>query len=182
MSAKGGASPEKMVRPLMELASLVDLEDVRLRRCRAEMHSEPEGSLLYSISHATHWSLNKERDQLTVEICYSLHSHEESETDHELVSVEVTFALAYRLKSPFLDDECSLFARINAVHNSWPYLREFLQSMTARMSVPVLTIGSFSVASVLARDAPPTPKVEATRPPAKRATSTKRKTAARKIT
>jgi hypothetical protein len=57
-------------------------------------------------------------------------------------TIKATFELEYVVAegSAVSKDALDLFARINGVYNSWPYWREFVQSMTARMQVPTLTV------------------------------------------
>jgi hypothetical protein len=62
--------------------------------------------------------------------------------------IEGTFELLYSLPSNFRPkpEELGAFSRTNAMFNSWPYWREFVQSTVARMCLPPLTIPLFRVA------------------------------------
>lgn len=66
----------------------------------------------------------------------------DEEVLHELLLVEASFNLSYQLKN--MDnislDDLSVFARINALHNAWPYWREFVQNMTMRMGIQPITL------------------------------------------
>ena len=61
------------------------------------------------------------------------------------VSVKATFELRYSLPKELKVSHAQLntFARINSVFNAWPYWREFVQSMVARMNLPTLTLPVF---------------------------------------
>ena len=40
----------------------------------------------------------------------------------------------------YLADDFEYFLTINPISNAWPYWREFVQSMSARMGFPALTV------------------------------------------
>ena len=56
------------------------------------------------------------------------------------LKVSATFCLIFRtddkIEKPFFD----IFKKINLPLNSWPYFREFVQSITQRMNIPPLTL------------------------------------------
>ena len=62
-----------------------------------------------------------------------------------VVSIKAAFELRYSLPKELKVSHAQLntFARINSVFNAWPYWREFVQSMVARMNLPTLTLPVF---------------------------------------
>lgn len=62
-----------------------------------------------------------------------------------VVSVKAGFELKYRLPEGFSASRSQLntFARTNGTFNAWPYWREFIQNMFARMDLPPLTLPLF---------------------------------------
>lgn len=65
--------------------------------------------------------------------------------DNTIVSIDAGFALSYSLPPEFVASrrDLDMFAQINSVFNVWPYWREFIQSMTARMHLPPLVLPVF---------------------------------------
>jgi hypothetical protein len=64
-----------------------------------------------------------------------------AEADRALAEVTCEFALDYEVSDEALleslrDEDFNAFARITGMYNAWPYLREFLQSITSRMPLP----------------------------------------------
>ena len=59
-----------------------------------------------------------------------------------VVSVSAAFEIKYSLPKELRASQKQLntFARINSVFNAWPYWREFVQNMVARMNLPTLTL------------------------------------------
>lgn len=62
-----------------------------------------------------------------------------------VVSVKAAFELRYRLPKELKasQEQLNTFARINSVFNAWPYWREFVQNMVARMNLPTVTLPMF---------------------------------------
>lgn len=59
--------------------------------------------------------------------------------------ITATFLLAYKVSSlrGLKKENYEAFAESNGVYNAWPYWREYVQSMIARMNLPPLTIPVF---------------------------------------
>ncbi|MBN2216466.1 MAG: hypothetical protein JW719_03725 [Pirellulales bacterium] len=58
------------------------------------------------------------------------------------IRVEASYGLIYRITSlkDFTQDHRVGFAQVIGLNNAWPYWREFVQSCTARMGLPPLTL------------------------------------------
>ena len=63
------------------------------------------------------------------------------------VYVKAGFELRYRLPegSSASRSELNRFAQVNGTFNAWPYWREFIQNMFARMDLPPLTLPLFRI-------------------------------------
>lgn len=57
-----------------------------------------------------------------------------------VIKISVNFCLIFFTSSPFEKEFFEIFKNINLPMNSWPYFREFVQSMTQRMNLPPITI------------------------------------------
>lgn len=70
---------------------------------------------------------------------------ESSEVSHAELNVQ--FELEYRVPSDFKPtrSEISAFARVNGVFNAWPYFREFVQSTSQKMDLPVIILPVYRV-------------------------------------
>lgn len=55
----------------------------------------------------------------------------------------VTFGVFFSSKEPMTNRVFEIFEGVNLPLNTWPFLREFVQSMTARMNWPSLTLPSY---------------------------------------
>lgn len=62
-----------------------------------------------------------------------------------VVSVKAVFELRYRLPKELKvsQEQLNTFAKINSMFNAWPYWREFVQNMVARMNLPPVTLPMF---------------------------------------
>jgi hypothetical protein len=61
------------------------------------------------------------------------------------VVIQATFLVSYAIEKPqeFSASHYQAFARINGIYNTWPYWREYVQSVTGRMGLPPLTLPVF---------------------------------------
>lgn len=57
-----------------------------------------------------------------------------------LMNINVVFCLVFRSHGDIGKDFFEVFKVVNLPLNSWPYLREFVQSMIQRMNLPHLTL------------------------------------------
>ena len=69
----------------------------------------------------------------------------EKDAKDAVVSLSAAFEIEYSLPKELRASQKQLntFARINGVFNAWPYWREFVQNMVARMNLPTITLPVF---------------------------------------
>jgi hypothetical protein len=67
--------------------------------------------------------------------------------DKLVMKIEASFCTSYAYQAPAVPDDFEVgsddleyFFRINPISHAWPYWREFVQSMSARMGFPALTV------------------------------------------
>lgn len=84
---------------------------------------------------------DKKQGTIRVRPHFTLDTRYEDE-DEEVLHIEATFQLDYRLPSfaGLRKVNVEAFGELNGVFNVWPYWREFVQSTTVRMGLPPLTI------------------------------------------
>ena len=115
---------------------------------RVDISASPRGSL----EHAT---------ELRVLTKYSAEARR-SPNSAAVIAVEATFELLYQIPAELKPTKAEIraFAHTNAMLNSFPYWREYVQSSVARMGLPPLVLPLFRIA-----------------PPAQRRTVARRKVA-----
>jgi hypothetical protein len=83
-------------------------------------------------------------DFFVVEVSFEYTAWDSSEPSERLFLVNCTFEVAYRIRDGYVptEEERSSFSRGTAVFNCWPYAREFLRDITARLGhqTPVLPL------------------------------------------
>lgn len=60
--------------------------------------------------------------------------------DLEFLNISVTYGLILGSKEEFTKDFFDIYEKTSLPINVWPFVREFVNSMTARMNVPPLTL------------------------------------------
>jgi hypothetical protein len=152
------SEPETKPISLMNLSVGVSpwthIEHVRLISSSLRSHLTETSvplRLEYSISAKT--TVDSEAKTLTVRAslmtCASGVS--ESGDSEEIVRIEAEFVLIYNTSLPraFTADEADAFGKMNGIHNVWPYWREYVQSTTARIGMPPLTLPLITGASLV---------------------------------
>ncbi|SPF52025.1 hypothetical protein SBA4_4800018 [Candidatus Sulfopaludibacter sp. SbA4] len=81
---------------------------------------------------------------LAVEVSFEYAAWDSGEPSQRLFAVNCTFEVVYHLKDGYTpgSDELNSFSRGTAVFNCWPFAREFLRDVTARIGhqTPVLPL------------------------------------------
>jgi hypothetical protein len=90
----------------------------------------------------------------------AIHTFKVSSADAELADANMTYRVVYKLlgEEPAEPSGIEHFARANGAYHTWPFVRETIYSLTARMGFPPYTL---PVLSFLPRPKP-TPPVPAT--------------------
>lgn len=83
-------------------------------------------------------------NQIIVEVSFEYAAWDSSEPPQRLFLVNCAFEVAYQIRDHYVpsEHERSSFERGTAVFNCWPYAREFLRDITARLGhqTPVLPL------------------------------------------
>lgn len=83
-------------------------------------------------------------DRFVVEVSFEYSAWDSSEPPERLFLINCTFEVIYRVRDGYepSEEEKSSFGRGTAVFNCWPYAREFLRDITARLGhqVPALPL------------------------------------------
>lgn len=144
------------------VARVVELEDVRLVRVQAELNvsvdelfSEECLLVISPIQHRVIYS--EENSVLDVEVGISAslcRPQQDNSTvptaSKPLVTASATCALRYSLPASAPPAELrsrlfESFAKINGVYNAWPYLRNTIHDVTARLGIPPVVLPVYRV-------------------------------------
>jgi preprotein translocase subunit SecB len=126
------------------VARNVDLHDIRVISVAASCHPAPEGQLEPQITFDCKGVLVGP-SQLNVACDYTL---KVNAAGVQAAKVSVVYLLVYDFtgNAP-TERDIAQFAKVNGVYHSWPFLRQFLFDLTAKMGMPPLTLPVFQVLS-----------------------------------
>lgn len=148
---------EEQLKPIQKLhkaVSRLEIRDVFVRKSQYETfvhprHIQPEHTKL-ELEEKFEWKLNENRSVLLCVIDKLIHGvstkdikENNIKADDKLFFIGVTFAVVYLLDESdgeqISDDVFDMFCQTNANYNSYPYLREFVNSACTRMTIePVI--------------------------------------------
>lgn len=144
------------VKAAQRLMAYAQLESVRLLQAEAEYSPlrgrgvpAPGGvhrGLYVSAKAFPQARLEAGEKRLRVSVRYLLHARRGPGRQSQVaLRIRVLFELWYALPEGLrpAPEEIRAFSRTNAMLNSWPYWREFVQSTVARMNLPPLTLPLF---------------------------------------
>jgi hypothetical protein len=128
------------VRAGSALSQKCEIKQVSLRRAHVSLEGSEEsmvGPFSLRLSHHSNASAITD-GVLRVGVVYQFQSYDSSETPSLHFSIECEFDAVYLIEDTSYqpsEDSISAFKDGNAIFNTWPYAREFVQSMAARMAV-----------------------------------------------
>jgi hypothetical protein len=142
-------TPEQ-IKALTALQDNCEIDTITLESCsasRAKFHATPFKEP-FSVKPALSNTTSSVQGQyLVVEVSFEYNAWDSSEPPERLFKVDCTFEVSYKLRDNYhpTDEEKSSFTKGTAVFNCWPYAREFLRDLTARLghqtpALPLLRI------------------------------------------
>ena len=133
----------KATDALRALIAEVEIEGVRLVEATAETKARsPSDTGAVKLLTDQKAEISEQRDDGTFFVAVTMRATlAPGETEAEkkpLVSITTSFELQYRVSKdfPVNAETLATFAETNGIYNAWPYWREFVQSMVARMGLP----------------------------------------------
>ncbi len=101
----------------------------------------PEDAIV-EVEKETQYQIREEdkRDFRFVEIITVKSSTDEGEEKKEIFTISGRFLLQYRSPIEVNEELMEMFSGRNLSVHSWPYLREFIQSMSTRMGLPPMLL------------------------------------------
>ena len=143
-------TPKRKAASKIDLAApvsmRVELENILLEETvarRKPLQGELRARILTTVQVLT--ELDKERCVIQVRPHFVLVASLDAVAGDELLRIEATFLLQYRVSSikGLRKPNIIAFGEMNGLYNAWPYWREFVHAMTVRMGFPALTIPVF---------------------------------------
>lgn len=154
---KSAPAVAEKVNPF-ELAAVisekVQITDVRVVECRAELSAKNDSldelELRVSTDLAVAYAVEPVCNEIHVLPEFTLSGFatardKRNENEAELLTISCRFLLIYEAPSvaEFPRANLEAFAKLNGVYNAWPYWREFVQNIVARMGLPRLVVPVF---------------------------------------
>ena len=186
---KSSTSAAKRTRPsanalagTRRLYDTVRIADVVLVGCHVDLRSRPQDALRLGVRRTAQGVRSPDGTRICAEVRFTLEGRmEQGRTGPPSFLIEATFQGIYEVPTDIETDESSLelFAQTNGTFNLWPYWREFVQSMSARMGLPTITVPSYRVEEAMTgpgtadREAANHPESPSNRPPTGRAKTKK---------
>ena len=136
-SRKGKIEPKRYG----EILRGIELHDIFLKSCSAEIKREKlEKTKGLKVSIKDKVDKHQSDNKVVVTHKFFLNAKPSEEEKDFVIKISVAFCLVYTSSSPLEDDFFDVFKEMSLPVNSWPYFREFIQSMTQRMNIPPLTL------------------------------------------
>jgi preprotein translocase subunit SecB len=155
------------IEPPLRIIKAVQLREIRLveANCKTRIRSVQEAG---DVEVRLDWSARlkeKEPDNSFViapSLDLQIVPKGAKEETLPLVWMRVGFEATYRLPDGLRATRRELrdFAQINGIFNVWPYWREFIQNMFARMNLPPFFLPVYRIEDHLSRQEGPEPAVE----------------------
>ncbi|MBU4232572.1 MAG: hypothetical protein L6277_02245 [Desulfobacterales bacterium] len=142
---------------------LKDIYLVNAKISRDPLTDSPESLSLEHKCSTELPSFDKDNNLFHISCNFQVAAFKGEDPDKLVMKIEASFCTSYSInrdKNPAVQDDSGddllyLFD-INPIFNAWPYWREFVQNMSARMGFPALTVPLLEIAAK--KTAPQEPK------------------------
>jgi preprotein translocase subunit SecB len=134
--------------PGLTVSERVELKDIRL--ISSKFSQTPEamiGKKTYNINYSTKVQTDKKNDYLIVIPEFLFEAFGENKTKEPVIVINASFVLTYKINDfqGLTQKGFEQFANLNGIYNAWPYWREFVQNIIARMGLSPLSIPVFRI-------------------------------------
>ncbi len=127
-----------------KVASRVEAMDIRIASTNTRHNPLAVlGDSIRFITKSLQYKVDRESAHILVKPHFVLEMDYEGSND--CLMIEAEFLIIYSVQSldELSDDNIDAFADKNGLYNCWPYWREYVQSMTARLGVRTTTLPPF---------------------------------------
>lgn len=143
--APGNCQSKDAMELASEVAQKVELEQVLLKECFARHDPGQSGEEL-SVEMRVDAEARAGVDRIVASVRVGVEAVPKggAGTEH-IVEVTCEFELIYAHPEPakIAGEKLAAFAKLNAVYNAWPYVRELIQNTTSRMGIIPLVVPVF---------------------------------------
>lgn len=143
------------------VSARADIVDIRTLKISAQLESQPTQShgLIYSMSNNVEAEYEEGDSHFVVSVSYSIDIEESlidpeggNESEQMIARISFAHAALFSLEiraseSPPTAEEVEAFASTTGQFALYPYAREFVSMITARLGLPALTIPMFKLAT-----------------------------------
>lgn len=161
---------KKMYGPVIEVYPLVEqleLVDLRLLESSSILQLNVQVNNVTKINQSVNISFKRREEPAGIIMQYILSVAGISENQDELIRISAKYGEIYQIntKEIFSDETIEKFGQYVGLNTVWPYWREFVQSITIRMSLPPLILplirpGSFQFTKDQKEDATPRKQIK----------------------
>jgi len=117
----------------------VELETMVLDSCSVKTNRDNIGSdMKLDIRHKVDYAIEEETSAV-INVSYDLTATKSTKKDFAL-KLGCVYRVMLSSERPITDDFMEIFINVNIQMNTWPYFREFVQSMLQRIGYPPLTL------------------------------------------
>ncbi|MCP4577474.1 MAG: hypothetical protein GY846_14460 [Deltaproteobacteria bacterium] len=117
----------------------VELSAIVLDACSTKTNRNNIGSnMRLDIIHKANYKISKKNEGV-ISSSYDLTVTKSTKKDFAL-KLKCVYQVQLISEKPLLDDFMEIFTKVNTQMNTWPYFREFAQSMFQRAGFPALTL------------------------------------------
>ncbi|MDA8165083.1 MAG: hypothetical protein M0017_08640 [Desulfobacteraceae bacterium] len=135
MNEDKGQKPSISPDEYKGLIKQISLSSLAMERCEASLKREKFGQPLdVKIVDESEY---RQLEDSSVEVLqqYKFVANKRKQREH-IVSISCSYRLVYEISFPFRSDFFDIFLKINVPLNTWPYFREFVNSICNRMDIP----------------------------------------------
>ncbi len=127
-------SPEEYRRILKG----IELQNILLSEIKASVkHEFFSESMKINIKDDSEYEFNEDRFIVTNKYILTSKSNKQKKN---ALKIEATFRIIFESEYEINDDFFEIYKEISLPLNIWPYFRELVSSITARMNIPPLTL------------------------------------------
>ena len=132
-------SPRLSPKDYKKILDNVQLDLISLESCSAKANQDKFGKQMKSIvKDKVSFNLLNENEVMFIQhydfICTKTNQKEYA------LKISCAFSAKFSSMEPLSNDFLEIFSKVNIHVNTWPYFREFIQSITQRMSLPPVTL------------------------------------------
>jgi hypothetical protein len=141
MQKQDKAKEKKKLSPEEYRSTLKDLEisSISLKKSKSSLDDRFEMKPGMEVAINTKAQYKYVKDNIVIEHSYIL-SSKHSGGKIKMLEIEATFKLELISKQPFTDEFFEIYKDSSLMLNTWPFFREFVNSITSRMDIPPLTL------------------------------------------